>query len=125
MPTINQVVVGDTYTDAASIRDVWNPNGGGWFSVTNHPVFVSLQYPINKDPRSGFGQSEWTDDQLLGSGAFGLLPPGATGIRFKNAVAGSAATVTATIAQGNEPSLAISALGSIAVSGTAPTQTVI
>jgi hypothetical protein len=122
VPTFNQVSAADNYSDAATIQGVWNP-GGGWFSVASNSVFVSLQYPISKG--SGYGQAEWTDDQLLGAGAFGFIPSGATGIKFRNAVAGSVAVVTATIAQGNEPALAISSLGSISVSGTAPTQTII
>jgi hypothetical protein len=114
VPGINQATCGDGYTAAATISDVWNP-GGGWFSVSTHAVLVSMQYPIQVG--SGYGQSEWTDEQLLGDGAFGLLPPGATGIRFRNAVAGQNAVVTAAIAQGNEPALAISATGTLTVVG--------
>lgn len=129
MPGINQATVGDDYTAAATVQDVFTSTGG-WFSVASHPVIVQLQWGPNA---SG---SRWSDEQTLGSGAFGTIPPGCTGIRFKNLVAGAAATVTAYVGAGGpppdprgnvwpEPALAISAIGSVTTSGTAPTQTVV
>jgi hypothetical protein len=123
VPGINQVTVGDQYgttTPRAQILDVFT-SSGGWFSVSSNPVVVQLQYGYR-------GSSRFTDEQVLGVGAFGTLPPGCTGIRFRNLNAGSAGTVTAYIGAGGkppdaranvwpEPVLAISALGSLTVVG--------
>lgn len=129
MPGINQATVGDGYTAKATIQDVFTATGG-WFSVSSQPVVLQLQWGPNA---SG---SRWSDEQTLGTGAFGTIPAGCTGIRFRNLVAGSAATVTAYIGSGGpppdprgnvwpEPALAISALGSVTTSGKAPTRTII
>lgn len=123
MPGINQATVGDGYTAAATVQDVFTSTGG-WFSVSAQPIVLQLQWGPNA---SG---SRWSDEQTLGAGAFGTIPPGCTGIRFRNLVAGSAATVTAYIGSGGpppdprgnvwpEPALAISALGNVSATVTA------
>lgn len=118
MPTLNQAIVGDNYTTAATLRDIWNARGG-WFNVSSAAaVFVQLQYGTN-------GTDDWTDEQELGAGSSGTLPDDAVGVRFRNAVAGQTAVVSVTIAQGQEPALAIAALGIITTSGVPPTRTVI
>lgn len=117
MPGINQATVGDGYTPQATVQDVFTATGG-WFSVSSQPAVIQLQWGPNA---SG---SRWSDEQTLGAGAFGTIPAGCTGIRFRNLVAGSAATVTAYIGSGGpapdptgnvwpEPALAISALGNV------------
>lgn len=112
MPILNGVLVGNAYPTTgpggAILQDVWNPRGG-WFSVQGATAFCQLQYGKQ-------GGSEWTDEILLGNGAFVTLPPNCTGVRFRNGVANVVATVTAQIAQGPEPPLAIASIGSVTLS---------
>ena len=107
MPVLNAQAVGNAYPQTpgsgASLAQVWNAKGG-WFSVTNAGAFVKLQY-------GGLGSEHWTDEILLGAGAFVVLPPNCIGMQFRNSVANAIATVTAQIAQGDEPPLAISSIG--------------
>lgn len=125
MPGINQATVGDGYTAAATVQDVFTSTGG-WFSVSTQAVVLQLQWGPNA---SG---SRWSDEQTLGAGAFGTIPPGCTGLRFRNLVAGKTATVTAFIGSGGpppdprgnvwpEPALAISALGTVTAVASSPT----
>lgn len=112
MPVINARAVADTYPDqgnssGAIISEVFNSRGG-WFSVASAAVFVELQYGPH-------ASSYWTEEVEVGVGAFAYLDAKCTGLRFRNAVAGQAATVTAQIAQGDEPPLSIVALGTISV----------
>ena len=124
MPVINQVAAADTYpATKAVIQNVYRPKGG-WFSVGSFPAFVQLQYAL-PGTRSGLGNNEWKDEELVGAGAFGFIPADAIGIRFRNANAGSNAVITASLSQGPEPALAIVALGNVTTSGRAPTQTIL
>ncbi len=117
MPGFNQQQTADAYAAATTIENVWNARGG-WFSVGVAPVFVQMQYGTN-------AMAYWTEEQELGSGAFGFFPPNCVGCQFRSAISGSPATVTAWISQGGEPNLQISALGTITTSGVAPTRTII
>lgn len=107
MPGLNAQPVGNAYPptpgSGASLAQVWNSRGG-WFSVTGAGAYVKLQY-------GGLGAEHWTDEILLGAGAFVVLPPNCIGMQFRNSVANAIATVTAQIAQGDEPPLAISSIG--------------
>lgn len=111
---LNSVTVADAYTDAATIQDVWNSRGG-WLNISGEAVYTQLQY----GPRgnSAYGSPSWTQEMVLGAGAFAIIPDNATGVRFRNYTAGSVATVSASIAQGDEPALAVSSLGAVTVSG--------
>lgn len=116
MPVINQVQTADAYADnatggvsAAIISQVYNSRGG-WFSVAAAAVFCEMQY----GPQ---GASYWTQEVLLGNGAFAYLDPKCTGVRFRSAVSGVPGTVTAQISQGDEPPLSIVALGQLSVVG--------
>jgi hypothetical protein len=115
VPVINQVQTSDTYKDnaqgssAAILSQVFNSRGG-WFSISAAGVFCEMQY----GPQ---GSSYWTEEVELGNGAFAYLDPKCTGVRFRSAVSGVPATVTAQIAQGDEPPLSIVALGSLSVVG--------
>lgn len=99
---LNNVTCGDDYTDAATISDVWNSNGG-WYSINANSVYAQLQYGT-------LGEPFWTQEQLLAVGSSGGLGSDCIGIRFRNAVAGQNATVGGAIAQGDEPPLGSSAL---------------
>lgn len=109
MPGLNNVSCGDGYTDAATVSDVWNSKGG-WFSVSTQSVYVQLQY-------GDLGSSYWVTEQLLGAGAFASVDDTCVGVRFRNATAGQTASVTAYLAQGNEPPLSIIAAGNVTVTG--------
>lgn len=107
MPVLNQVAAADSYpATKAKLLDVWNTRGG-WFSVGTNPAFVQLQYA----GKQGLGDAHFTDEILLGIGAFAFIPSNCVGVQFRNAVAGSPSIITAQLAQGDEPPLAISALG--------------
>lgn len=109
MPSLNNQTVGDTYLSSrAVLQNVWNTKGG-WFSVSGAAVFFQLQY----GPQ---GADHWTDEQELGVGAFAIIPDDCTGVRFRNSVAGQTASVSITIAQGDEPALAIAAFGAVTIS---------
>jgi hypothetical protein len=95
----NNVVCGDNYTDAATIRDVFG-SGGGVFEITNEPVVYSLQF-------GGQGADNWTEEATIGTGG-GTIPPGCTGVRFRNATAGLPATVSALIRHIAQPHLSLS-----------------
>jgi len=109
VPVLNQQAIANSYPASpgtggtASLADVWN-SVGGWFSVTNAGAYVKLQY-------GPLAQGHWTDEVLLGAGAFVVLPANCVGVQFRNSVANAIATVTAQIAQGDEPPLAISTIG--------------
>jgi hypothetical protein len=104
-PLTGVVLAGTAYADAATIQDVWNPNGGS-FLILNGSIVYSLQY-------GHLGQSFWTQDQQSVPGG-GVIPPTATGVKFKNLSSAAPATVSAIIAQGNEPALALTFAGALA-----------
>lgn len=113
MPVLNQVLVGNSYPTAtgagnAILTNVYNSRGG-WFSVQGATAFAQLQYGKQ-------GDDHWTEEVLLGNGAFVTLPTNCIGVRFRNGVANVIATVTAQLAQGNEPPLAIASIGSVTLS---------
>lgn len=95
----NSVACGDQFTDAATIRDVFG-SGGGVFEVQGNPVSYTLQF-------GGQGEDFWTQEATIGTGG-GTIPPGVTGVRFRNFIAGSVATVSALIRHKNQPHLSLS-----------------
>ena len=95
MKTITSVGCGDGYTTAATIEGQW-PSSGGAFDVDSQSVFLEMQYG---PPQTNGG---WTQEILKGPGTGYQLPPGCSGIRFRNATAGKTATVTAAIAGNQE-----------------------
>lgn len=112
-PLLN-ATVGDSYTTAATISDVWQSRGG-WFVVSTNGVVMQYQY-------GSLGSSYWGDELQLGAGSSGSLPSSATGIRFKNATAGATATVSGQIAYGEQPLLDLTFPG---VSASASTYNII
>jgi hypothetical protein len=106
-PLTGVLLAGTAYADAATIQDVFNPNGGS-FLIVGGSVVYSLQY-------GRLGESFWTQDVQSVPGG-GVIPKDATGVKFKNLSAALPATVSAVIAQGDEPSLALTFAG--AVTGT-------
>lgn len=113
MPVLNQVTVLDKYDPSTSIQDVFPvPNGGGWYylSQSGNSVVVELQYGTHE-----VGTGNWSDEQTLGSGAYGTIPPNASGIRFRNAVAGKPCVVTAVLVPVDQPVLGVANLGTVNV----------
>lgn len=102
------VSCGDNYTDAATIRDVFG-SGGGVFEVQNQPVKYKLQY-------GGQGVDYWTSEAVVGTGG-GTIPPGVTGLAFRNAVAGQTAVVSALIRPAAQPHLALSFPAATVITG--------
>lgn len=107
MRTLTNVTVADNYTDAASLTEVIE-SAGGYFNVTGADVFMEVQYGIA-------GLTQWTDEVHIPIGG-GILIRGTTGVRFRNFIAGTAAVVSAALAERNEPAIQIAATGQSAVS---------
>jgi hypothetical protein len=102
MPQITNVNCGNDYTTTAAVQDVWNSRGG-WFTIAGAgSAFVQQQYGV-------LGMAYWTDEVIASVGTVGTLAANCTGVRFRNAVAGTVAVVSVGIAQGKEPVLDFSA----------------
>lgn len=101
MEIINATTSND-YTTATTIENVWNSNGG-YFSIQDAGVTVSLQY-------GQLGQLYWTLDAPVPTGN-GVIFPGTTGIKFKSQVANTPATIQASLSFEGEPTVAIGAGG--------------
>jgi hypothetical protein len=108
MPTITNIPTSDGYSTNAVLQDIWNAPSGGWFSIFGNATIFQIQYGAR-------GKSQWGLEQELGAGAYGSIPEAATGIRFRSAIPGNPAIISATITQANEPAISVSALGVITV----------
>lgn len=112
MQTLDQVVVADDFNlqpnapGAATLQDVID-SAGGYFNITNAAVYVRLQFGRR-------GQGVWTKETRVPIGG-GILAKGTSGIAFRNAVAGQAATVDAALAELSEPAVQIAATGQSAL----------
>lgn len=102
MIILDNVAVGDDYTAAATIEDVY-ASTGGYFAVYGADTFIQLQYGRH-------GLEFWTVETRAPVGN-GVLAAGTIGVRFRNAVEGSTATVSAALSAEAEPPLAIVAGG--------------
>lgn len=111
MAGFNRRTIGDIYTQQSTISVPPSPSGGGWYSVDANGGSVLAQLAYGET--NLFSE---TDEQELFSGASGIIPRVATGIRFRNAVAGQNGIVTAWIAGTTEPALQVSAIGAPATS---------
>lgn len=96
---IVSIACGDDFTNAATILDVFD-SGGGAFQVSGNAAKYILQY-------GNRGDNFFTDEATIGLGG-GIIPPGVTGVRFRNAVASSVAVVSALIRHKAQPHLALS-----------------
>lgn len=114
MRTINSVATSNTYTDAATLQNVIG-SAGGYATIQGADVFASIQYAPPSSAAYGFshGFTQWTDDFHVPAGTLDIAK-GTLGIRFRSYVAGSPATVSAAIAEGDEPLIAIAAGGQLA-----------
>lgn len=115
MQTLDQIVVGDDFNlqpnapGAATLQGVID-SAGGYFNVTGAAVYVRLQF-------GRAGQGVWTKETRVPIGG-GILAKGTSGIAFRNAVAGQAATVDAALAERSEPAVQIAATGQAAAAST-------
>jgi hypothetical protein len=91
---INNVSCGDSYTDAATISEVF-ASAGGFFQVADQSAFVQLAW-------GKLGDWQWTNE-FLADPCNGVLAPGTIGVRFRNAVAGQVAVINAALSLRNEP----------------------
>lgn len=103
MPGFNNKQTADAYTNGLTIDGVEGSNGGS-ADIQGANVFYALEGPI---------LGSWTEDTLARPGTLQIYP-GTMGIRFKSAVAGSPATVSARIAGKAEPLAQVSASASAA-----------
>lgn len=79
----------DNYTNAI-IQECY-PSNGGTFTIENASVYMSVQ---SGQP----GKYTWSPDISYGPVVGGILPPGTTGVKFRNQVSGVIASATAWIA---------------------------
>ena len=108
MQQIKSVNCGDNYTPAATLSEII-ASSGGYFAVSGNDALVELQY----GPQ---GTTQWTGEAQVPVGN-GVLDPGTTGVRFRNATAGQVAVVTAALYEEAEPRLVITSPGTVSVSG--------
>ena len=108
MQQIKSVNCGNNYTPAATLSEII-ASSGGYFAVSGNDALVELQY----GPQ---GTTQWTGEAQVPVGN-GVLDPGTTGVRFRNATAGSVAVVTAALYEEAEPRLVITSPGTVSVSG--------
>lgn len=99
---IKAAICADDYSQACTIQSVYHGNGGS-YNVTGQAVFYQVQYSTD----ANVGDETWTDEIYLNPGA-GSIDKGAIGVRFRNAIAGSQATVSAYINPPGRPGLNIS-----------------
>lgn len=102
-PFHNVALTGTDYLEAATISQVLDGNGGQ-FSIGGGNVWAQLEYPVPAPglPKSGYGSVQRGIEMPMGTGP-GFIPPGVTGIRFRNQDSTKPATVSAVIVGPNEP----------------------
>lgn len=107
MFVLDSVAVADTFpSDGASGGAqlvAQNGSNGGFAAVAGADVYVQLGYFSN-------GMLTWTPQVRAGIGNI-VLAAGTRGIRFRNAVAGSVATVSAALSEPAEPPMQLTAGG--------------
>lgn len=99
---IDGATTGADWTDACTIQDVWQSDGG-YAIVAGNDVYMSIQYgPPN--------QGHWSIPRHVGLGNW-TLDAKATGVRFKDYVSGSHGTVSADVFTATEPTFSGTASG--------------
>lgn len=108
MQTIDNKTTSDTYSNACTLSEIFESNGG-FFSVTGADVFVQLQWGQQ-------GTLEWTNEVHVPVGT-GEIRPGTTGIRFRSWQSGKSAVVTAALAGHDEPPIVVGTPSTANVTG--------
>lgn len=94
MTTLVDVNCGDDYTGAATLGFLYD-GGGGYFQITGNTAMVQLAWGTQ-------GSEQWTDE-FPAEPCNGSLGPGTIGVRFRNAVPGQVAVVSAGLSLSDEP----------------------
>lgn len=120
MIVLDNVTVGDSFPNEnaqqpAAIMFPAVKSNGGYFTITNNPVYVQLAYNIGA-AGYGYGQSRWTKSIPFPVGP-GILLPGTVGIRFSNYTPGKAAIVSGALAEEAEPSIEVTSSGTAGSTG--------
>ena len=102
MYTLDKVSCSDGYTDAASIKTVFD-SSGGYLAVTGNDAYARLIY--------GKQGQQFTTAEFHVPIGNGILYPGTIGIEFRNYTAGSVAVVSGALSNAQEPPVALSAGG--------------
>lgn len=84
-------------------------SNGGYFQITNNPVYLELAYGIAPG-EFGYGQTRWTQQIPFPTGP-GILQPGTVGVRFKNYTPGKIANVSGALAENAEPAIEVTSSG--------------
>lgn len=103
---IKAAVTSDAYTPACTAQDVYHANGGT-FSVQGADALYELQYSLDELDQ---GSETWTDEGQVGPGT-GHIDVGAIGIRFRSALPGTPATISAYINPPHRPGIIITSGG--------------
>lgn len=102
MFVINQVACGDNYTNAATIPFLYGASGG-YAAIRDQPVMASLAWGVQ-------GSEQYTDEFRVEPGNM-QFAPNIIGVRFRNALPGQTATVTAVLSAHDEPPVYLTAAG--------------
>lgn len=106
---LNAVQTSDGYDpNGATIQNVVD-SSGGFYNIADADVFCEVQYG-SRDAL------DWTDEVRLAAGTTGSLPRGVEGIRFRSAVSGTPATVTAALFLKDQPAFNVGS-GPVTVTG--------
>lgn len=110
MDTIDSKNTSADYTDAVTIQNVWDSNGG-FAIVTGADVFLELQY-------GQYGTSDWTREVHIPQNSPIVLDKGTVGVRFRDYKSGVHATISGALASASEPPIVLTNPGTIKVSST-------
>lgn len=105
MWVLSQVACGDDYAVPATIAFVYESNGG-YATVRDQAALCEIAWSVGGDQ----GSEQWTQEFRTEPGNLALTP-GIIGIRFRNAVAGQVATISAVLSSRDEPSVYLTAAG--------------
>jgi hypothetical protein len=109
MIVLNDIACGDDYTPAATIAFVYE-SSGGYGAVRSNDAFVSLAWSDAGGAGADQGSEQWTPEFRMSPGNLALSPH-IIGIRFRNAVPGQVATITAVLSSKFEPPVFLTAAG--------------
>jgi hypothetical protein len=101
---LTSVACADDYTDAATITAIYKGRGG-FIIVENAAAIAELEF-------GGLGTLAHDDAVTLQPGGY-AIEAGATGVRFKNAAAGTTSTVSAKIIPNGRPGIGLAFAGTV------------
>lgn len=104
MPEFNQVTVGDGYTNDATLQGVAHSQGGS-LVISGADCYMQIQ-----TSQQGVSPFQWSPEKYAPMGTVTFLA-GTAGVRVRNAVAGSAAVASASLAGPGENVFTLGASG--------------